>query len=179
MPLAILPRCAPTVCSAGCPSRPTSPPSPRSTPIRAPARSARWRRCATRTWRTHWRRFNRGAWAIEALARPGWVVGFGGVTQRAFDGEDLPNLWYRFAPGAWGQGYATEFAAAAVADAHARGGLDEIHALALPDNHASIRVLGKLGMRPNGMLQAERGTCERFVLRLDGPSAGGRAAGAY
>jgi RimJ/RimL family protein N-acetyltransferase len=115
-------------------------------------------------WRRHWRRFNHGAWAVETLAAPGRVVGFGGVTRRDFEGESLPNLWYRLAPGAWGQGYATELARAALADARERVGLDEIHALALPENLASIHVLEKLGMRRNGVLPGALGTCARFVL---------------
>jgi [ribosomal protein S5]-alanine N-acetyltransferase len=122
-------------------------------------------------WRRHWRRFNHGAWAIETLAAPGRVVGFGGVTRRDFAGETLPNLWYRLAPGAWGQGYATEFARAALADVRGRAGLGDIHAVALPENLASIHVLEKLGMRRNGVLPGELGTCTRFVLDA-GPAAG-------
>ncbi|HEX7687300.1 MAG TPA: GNAT family N-acetyltransferase [Burkholderiaceae bacterium] len=115
-------------------------------------------------WRRHWRRFNHGAWAIETLAAPGRVVGFGGVTRRDFEGDELPNLWYRLAPGAWGRGYATELARAALADARGRVGLGDIHAIALPENHASIHVLEKLGMRRNGVLPGEHGTCTRFLL---------------
>jgi RimJ/RimL family protein N-acetyltransferase len=121
-------------------------------------------------WRRHWRRFNHGTWAIEALAVPGRVVGFGGVTRRDFEGEDLPNLWYRLAPGAWGQGYATELARAALADVRGRVGLGDIHAIALPGNLASIHVLEKLGMRRNGVLPGERGTCTRFLLAAPDPA---------
>ncbi|WP_374653816.1 GNAT family N-acetyltransferase [Dongia sp.] len=47
----------------------------------------------------------------------------------------------------WGQGYATEAAAACLADAWKRPELDEIVAAAHVENSASHRVMEKLGMR--------------------------------
>jgi RimJ/RimL family protein N-acetyltransferase len=46
----------------------------------------------------------------------------------------------------WGQGFATEAAAAAVADGFERVGLDEIDSWTALINVRSIRVMNKLGM---------------------------------
>ena len=46
----------------------------------------------------------------------------------------------------WGQGYATEAAAAALEDGFGRLGLDEIVAYTTPVNHRSRAVMARLGM---------------------------------
>jgi RimJ/RimL family protein N-acetyltransferase len=56
------------------------------------------------------------------------------------------ELGYRLRPDAWGQGYASEGAAALLADALARPGVRRVYAHALLSNLASIRVMEKIGM---------------------------------
>ena len=56
------------------------------------------------------------------------------------------ELGYRLHPDAWGQGYATEGAAALLRDAFARPGIARVYAHSLLDNPASIRVMRKIGM---------------------------------
>jgi RimJ/RimL family protein N-acetyltransferase len=56
------------------------------------------------------------------------------------------ELGYRLRPDAWGQGYATEGAAALLADALARPGVRRVYAHALLSNPGSLRVLEKIGM---------------------------------
>jgi RimJ/RimL family protein N-acetyltransferase len=46
----------------------------------------------------------------------------------------------------WGCGYATEAARAAIDDGFGRVGLKAIVAMTVPDNHASLRVMERLGM---------------------------------
>jgi ribosomal-protein-alanine N-acetyltransferase len=60
------------------------------------------------------------------------------------------DLAYHFVSAAWGKGYATE--AVTVVLAHALGplGLDEVMAVAMPDNVGSWRVMEKAGMRYEG-----------------------------
>ena len=50
------------------------------------------------------------------------------------------------APGRWGEGYATEGAAALLRDAFARPGIARVYAHSLLDNPGSIRVMEKIGM---------------------------------
>jgi ribosomal-protein-alanine N-acetyltransferase len=59
----------------------------------------------------------------------------------------------------WGRGFATEAAAAVVADGFDRAGLGRIIGLTMPENIASRRVLGKLRM-------AEIGQAEYFRTRM-------------
>jgi RimJ/RimL family protein N-acetyltransferase len=56
------------------------------------------------------------------------------------------ELGYRMRPDAWGRGYATEGAAALLADALARPGVRRVYAHALLANPGSLRVLEKIGM---------------------------------
>lgn len=120
-----------------------------------------------RAWAAHWQQHGVGTWVITAQEAPDAVVGFGGLSWRDFGGERHPNLWYRFAPQAWGQGFATEFATAALQHARTLGGLHEVHALVQAGNPASIRVLDKLGLRPVGTLPGANGAPVSLHYRLE------------
>ena len=52
--------------------------------------------------------------------------------------------------GLWGQGLATEAAAAALADVFRRVGLEQVVSYTSPDNTASLRVMEKLGLVRGG-----------------------------
>lgn len=119
------------------------------------------------TWQAHWLEHGLGTWAIAAAVDSETLIGFGGVTWRDFGSERHPNLWYRFAPEAWGQGYATEFAAAAVEHARSAGALWAVHALVQADNPASIRVLENLGMKRLGLLGTAEGCQRSLHYRLE------------
>jgi RimJ/RimL family protein N-acetyltransferase len=60
------------------------------------------------------------------------------------------ELGYTLAKTAWGRGYATEAGRAWLDAAFGELGLDEVVALAEPPNRASVHVLEKLGLRPDG-----------------------------
>ncbi len=66
------------------------------------------------------------------------------------DGGPEIEVGYRFVPAAWGRGYATEAAAAALRYGFDVAGLDEIVAVAYPENTASRRVMEKIGMTYDG-----------------------------
>jgi [ribosomal protein S5]-alanine N-acetyltransferase len=94
-----------------------------------------------------------GPWTVieKESAR---IIGFGGLYDDPFDPGWGPEIAYRFAPAAWGRGYASELARFALALAHGAHGLAEVRAFAHPDNPASRRVLAKLGFTEERFLPA-------------------------
>ncbi|MCP3103394.1 GNAT family N-acetyltransferase [Myxococcus sp. K15C18031901] len=98
-------------------------------------------------WQADWSREGLGYWMVERLDAPGLVVGVGGVRHKEIEGERVLNLAYRFSPRAWGQGYATEVARAAL-DLSARYVPDvPLVAIISPVNGPSLRVAQRLGLR--------------------------------
>ncbi|MGW0516329.1 GNAT family N-acetyltransferase [Crossiella sp. NPDC003009] len=96
-------------------------------------------------WQRVWAERGIGYWAI-VLAETGETIGFGGIAPRRISGTDSYNLYYRFRPSAWGKGYATEMATAAV-DWAAEASPDRpVMVATMPDNTAAKRVAAKLGM---------------------------------
>lgn len=71
------------------------------------------------------------------------TCGFGELDVARGVGE----LGYVLAKPYWGQGYATEAAAAVIQFGFSKLGLQVIEANAFPENIASLRVMAKLGMR--------------------------------
>jgi RimJ/RimL family protein N-acetyltransferase len=90
---------------------------------------------------------------------------------------DAPaQLAYWITPNAWGRGYATEAAAAALRAARAAG-VRHVTARHFADNPASARVLRKLGFRPTGLVEAVQARSRggevaivRQALDLDAPA---------
>jgi RimJ/RimL family protein N-acetyltransferase len=119
------------------------------------------------SWLDHWDSHGFGTWVIATKEVPDQIIACGGVNIRDFGGNALPNLWYRFAPDAWGKAYATEFAVGALAQFRSLTNRSEIFALVLADNIASIRILQKLGMQPDGdLLNPQTGvSSQRFKLK--------------
>ncbi len=98
----------------------------------------------------HWSTHGFGFWAVE-LRGPraaASFIGFVGVAYPTFLPElaDRPELGWRLARSAWGQGYATEAAVAARDDALDRLGFNELISIIHPDNTRSQRLATKLGM---------------------------------
>jgi len=73
------------------------------------------------------------------------LIGWGGLFEDPFEPGWGVELGYWFAPHAWGQGYASELAAACVDHARDRLRLTQLRAFAKPENVASCRVLEKAG----------------------------------
>ncbi len=91
----------------------------------------------------HWELRGYGLWVVE---REGELIGRIGLLRP----EGWPGLEVGWLLGrsAWGQGYATEAARAAVEYAWRELDAHELISLIAPDNTASQRVAERLGMRP-------------------------------
>jgi ribosomal-protein-alanine N-acetyltransferase len=91
-----------------------------------------------------------GWWALEV---PGVTpfAGFVGLSAPSFEAPFTPaiEVGWRLARSAWGHGFATEAARAAVAYGFDVLGLDEIVSLTVPANTRSRHVMEKLGMTRN------------------------------
>ena len=78
-------------------------------------------------------------------------IGISGLVKR----DTLPDadIGFAFLPAYWSQGYAVESAAAVMKYAREVLGLDRILAITTPDNAASQKLLGKIGLRFERMIK--------------------------
>lgn len=88
-----------------------------------------------------------GLWALE-VKDTGEFIGFTGLNVPTFEAPFLPGveIGWRLAKGAWGNGYASEAARAALAYAFGPAGLDEIVSFTATTNLPSQRVMQRIGM---------------------------------
>ncbi|WP_046468316.1 GNAT family N-acetyltransferase [Allosalinactinospora lopnorensis] len=89
-----------------------------------------------------------GLWALEVV-ETGEFIGFTGLLNVRFAAHFTPavEVGWRLARHAWGHGYATEAARAAVRHGFDRVGLAEIVSLTVGANTRSRAVMRRLGMR--------------------------------
>jgi len=97
--------------------------------------------------RAHHEQRGFGLWALEI---PGLVpfAGFVGLSIPRFEAHFTPcvEIGWRLAPTAWGKGYATEAAQAALDHGFQILKLDEIVSFTVPANERSWRVMQRIGM---------------------------------
>lgn len=95
----------------------------------------------------HWVEHGFGLWAVERHD-DGAFLGFTGLYRPAFEAHFTPavEVGWRLAREAWGQGFATEAARAALEFGFETIGLAEIVSFTVPDNERSRRVMERLGM---------------------------------
>jgi RimJ/RimL family protein N-acetyltransferase len=94
----------------------------------------------------HWRQFGFGWWVARELAT-GRFVGRGGLRHWMIDGRDEIEVGYGLMSEFWGQGLATELAAASVRTAFEALGHSELVCFTMPTNTASRHVMEKVGFR--------------------------------
>jgi ribosomal-protein-alanine N-acetyltransferase len=88
-----------------------------------------------------------GLWAL-AVRETNEFIGFTGLAPPEFEAHFTPavEVGWRLAASAWGQGYATEAARAALEFGFERAGLDEIVSMTSTGNVRSRAVMERLGM---------------------------------
>jgi RimJ/RimL family protein N-acetyltransferase len=96
---------------------------------------------------SHWERFGFGLWAVKRLGSP-QTIGFAGLCHPLWlQGEEHEvEVGWRFTREAWGHGYATEAAHAALEVGFAQLELPHIVSYIDPANVRSQRVSTRLGM---------------------------------
>ncbi len=105
-----------------------------------------------------------GRWAC-VLKETQAVIGFCGLKYLA--DLDEVDVGYRFLPEYWGRGLATEACLASLEFGFTTLRLDHIIGLVLPENTASIRVLEKVGMQPDGEMDCDGIRALRYVKERD------------
>jgi len=90
------------------------------------------------------------------------IIGFCGL--KYLPELEAVDVGFRFLPEYWGRGLATEACTASVAFGFDTLRLDEIIALVLPQNAASIRVLEKVGMGRTGTIVYEGQRALRYAI---------------
>ncbi len=97
------------------------------------------------------RHFEEHGWGLWALERrdTGTFIGYTGPWPATFEAHFAPavEIGWRLCRSAWGVGFATEAAKAAVADAHNRVGIAEIVSFTATGNERSWRVMERIGMQ--------------------------------
>ena len=114
------------------------------------------------TYECEWEEKGYGLCAVELL-EDGRFLGFTGLSEPIFLPDVMPavEIGWRFALQSWGNGYASEAAQAALDFGHRNLGLSEIVSIYQAENHASARIIQKLGMRFDR--EAIDPTCGRLI----------------
>lgn len=117
---------------------------------------------------SEWPRVGLGPWVVEERST-GMRVGYVGLPLwREGTPEEAVEIGYGYARDAWGNGYATEAAAATMRWAFEVRGLHSLVALTAPENRASQHVLAKLGFTRDGEAAGQHGPRSFFrVTRAD------------
>jgi RimJ/RimL family protein N-acetyltransferase len=94
-----------------------------------------------------WDRRGFGVWAVERRVDQEFI-GFTGLSWQDFEAPFTPavEIGWRLVRAAWGRGYATEAALAALEFGFEHLGLDEIVSFTTVENRASRRVMEKIGL---------------------------------
>lgn len=131
-------------------------------PLRSPeAAEALWQ-----SWAAHWQAQGYGYWAIASREQPEQLLGFGGIMAKPIEGQTGLNLYFRFRPQAWGQGYASEMALAALALAFEQLYAPAVLAVVRPANMPSRKTLERIGLRLKGSLADVPGQAPSLLYEM-------------
>jgi len=105
-------------------------------------------------WVRHWDEHGFGYWCVRELGEDG-IIGYAGVKRMDAHGRPALNLVYRFAPDAWGQGFATEAATAVLASVADELPAELVVARVRPGNRSSQGVALKAGLRRDATMDSQ------------------------
>jgi RimJ/RimL family protein N-acetyltransferase len=94
-------------------------------------------------FREHWEEHGFGLWAVEERKTRRFLGRIGLQYHRLWPHD--PELGWALDPALWGQGFATEGGAVALAHAFDTLGFDRVVSIVLPANVPSLRVMERLG----------------------------------
>jgi [ribosomal protein S5]-alanine N-acetyltransferase len=100
----------------------------------------------------HQRAHGFSLWAVERRD-DGHVIGVAGLVLVELVGPEV-EVVYELVRDSWGQGIATEVGRACLDVAFGPLALPRVVALSYPENAASVRVMQKIGMTPDGQIEA-------------------------
>ncbi|MCW1249117.1 GNAT family N-acetyltransferase [Acaricomes phytoseiuli] len=105
----------------------------------------------------HWSDHGFGVWVVAERENPARVIGFTGVSHRTVHGRAALNLYYRYRPDVWGQGYAAEGARLAVARAQSLLAPLPVIAHTVASNIGSQKTALKAGLERHPELDVDHG----------------------
>ncbi|MEH1942189.1 MAG: GNAT family N-acetyltransferase [Nostoc sp.] len=129
--------------------------------------------------RSHQRNNGTGSWAIvekETTTIVGTILLLQLPDKDGLPTQDYEIGWH-LRRTSWGKGYATEAGRVMLNYGFSVLNLPVIYAVVKPENHASIRVTERLGMKPLGQTNKYYGI-KLFLFQLDAPEEGSREQGA-
>jgi RimJ/RimL family protein N-acetyltransferase len=103
---------------------------------------------------------------LVVLKDDGTPIGISGLVKR--DTLPDPDIGFAFLPAYWSKGYALESAAAVMNYARDVLGLDRVLAITNPDNEASEKLLGKIGLRFERMTKLSEDADQVKLFTSDG-----------
>ena len=115
----------------------------------------------------HWDEHGFGLWIFRERTT-NVFVGRGGLRHVILEGQSEVEVTYALAREAWGKGFATEIATAALEVAFHQLGLQAVVAFAVLENAASRRVMEKVGFRYERDLMHQQERCVLYRVRASG-----------
>ncbi len=116
----------------------------------------------------HWVKHGFGVWVLREIDGPE-VVGRAVLRYLPLEGIDEVEVGFALYPRLWGRGLATEVAETCMALARGELGVESLVGVTTPTNHASQRVLLKLGLHYERELLIEETRC--FLYRVGWPAS--------
>lgn len=115
----------------------------------------------------HQRAHGFSLWAVEGRD-DGRVIGVAGLVLVELVGPEV-EVVYELVRDSWGRGIATEVAGACLEVAFGPLALPRVVALSYPENGASVRVMQKIGMKPDGEIEAYGRPMVRYLAEPPAP----------